>query len=511
MKEFFKRYLSVGLALLLVLSVAFSGSAAPAAESTIATGYTRAEDVVYYQSGNYIANWGAREEECVFLSMYAASFYSGENTYAAFSQMDGESGQTSSPNSELYNALQDFMVSKHTHQTTYGDTRYQYKYTDCVRNNTAKFSSFYSGVMHSSTWDQGNTWNREHTWPASKSLSGRPSNGEDGEGADIIMLRPTLKAENGSRSNDAFGESSGFYEPDDSIKGDCARITLYVYTRWGNSQYMWGSSGVIENLSVLLKWMEEDPVDTWEMGRNDAVQAITGTRNVFVDYPELAWHLFGQTLPQYMTTPSRGHVDNPNAPATNPTQATQSTQATQATQATQSTQATQATQATQSTQATQATRPNQSTQATQPVQQPTASTQPNIPVDPTQTTQPGVTTEPTTSGSQPTTPAPTTGTNATDATNATTQSPVESTGKAEEECPGEHSFGQWEILKEANGSEKGLKTRKCSVCGHTEAETIPAEQPTSYVWVIVVIVVAAGAITAGVLLFLQRRQRTDLE
>ena len=294
------------------------------------------------------------------------------------------------------------------------------------------------------------------------------------------MLRPTLKAENGSRSNDAFGESSGFYEPDDSIKGDCARITLYVYTRWGNSQYMWGSSGVIENLSVLLKWMEEDPVDTWEMGRNDAVQAITGTRNVFVDYPELAWHLFGQTLPQYMTTPSRGHVDNPNAPATNPTQATQSTQATQATQATQSTQATQATQATQSTQATQA-------------------------------TQPGVTTEPTTSGSQPTTPAPTTGTNATDATNATTQSPVESTGKAEEECPGEHSFGQWEILKEANGSEKGLKTRKCSVCGHTEAETIPAEQPTSYVWVIVVIVVAAGAITAGVLLFLQRRQRTDLE
>lgn len=514
MKEFFKRYLSVGLALLLVLSVAFSGSAAPAAEATTPTGYTKAEDVVYYQNGNYIANWGARDEDCVFLSMYATSFYSGENTYAVFSQMDGESGQTSSPNSELYNALQDFMVSKHRTQTSYGETRYQYCYTDCVRNNTSKFSSFYSGVMHSSTWDYGGTWNREHTWPASKSLSGRPGNSDRGEGADIIMLRPTLKTENGSRSNDAFGESGGYYEPDDSIKGDCARITLYVYTRWGNSRYMWGSSGVIESLPILLKWMEEDPVDTWEMGRNDAVQAITGTRNVFVDYPELAWHLFGQQLPQYMTTPSRGFVENPNPPATTattPTQQTRPTQATQATQPTQSTQSTQATQPTQSTQATQATqpvRPNQNTQPTQPVQQPTVSTQPNTPVDPTQATSPNVTPEPTQSGSQPTDAVESTGPNATD---ATTQSPTESTGKIEEDCPGEHSFGQWEILKEASGSEKGLKTRKCSVCGHTEAETIPAEQSTSYVWVIIVIVVAAGAITAGVLLFLQRRQRTDLE
>ena len=44
----------------------------------------------------------------------------------------------------------------------------------------------------------------------------------------------------------------------------------------------------MESLDVLLLWMEQDPVDTWELGRNDAVQAITGTRNVFVDYPEYA-------------------------------------------------------------------------------------------------------------------------------------------------------------------------------------------------------------------------------
>jgi hypothetical protein len=67
---------------------------------------------------------------------------------------------------------------------------------------------------------------------------------------------------------------------------------------------MWGKSGVMESLTVLLEWMEADPVDTWEMGRNDSVQSITGTRNIFVDYPEYAWLLFGKEIPSNMVTPS---------------------------------------------------------------------------------------------------------------------------------------------------------------------------------------------------------------
>ena len=66
---------------------------------------------------------------------------------------------------------------------------------------------------------------------------------------------------------------------------------------------MWGSTGVIQSKEVLLDWMEADPVDTWEMGRNDSVQSITGTRNVFVDYPELAFELFEEEVPE-MVTPS---------------------------------------------------------------------------------------------------------------------------------------------------------------------------------------------------------------
>lgn len=61
---------------------------------------------------------------------------------------------------------------------------------------------------------------------------------------------------------------------------------------------------VIESLDTLLEWMQEDPVDTWEMSRNDCVQKVQGNRNVFIDYPEFAWLLFGRELPADYDTPS---------------------------------------------------------------------------------------------------------------------------------------------------------------------------------------------------------------
>jgi len=129
-----------------------------------------------------------------------------------------------------------------------------------------------------------------------------------------MMLRPTWVSENSSRGNTAYGESGSYYDPGESTRGDCARIVLYVYTRWGNTGRMWGTSGVMESMDVLLKWMEQDPVDTWEMGRNDAVQAITGTRNVFVDYPEYAFLLFGKSVPNNYPTPSQSNGATPEPP-----------------------------------------------------------------------------------------------------------------------------------------------------------------------------------------------------
>ena len=293
MKEFAKRGLSMLLALIMCFSLI-----------TVAT-------PMEAEAASYTYNWGTREDvadEADFTYSTAEEWYDKHNaSYEELSQLDGSATLTSVPNSELYLALQGLMVDAHGTKTSYDGTKSMYQYTDC-ENGGGKISSFYSGTAIGPGWGEGGSWNREHTWPKSKSLNGNSNGGQDE--TDIMMLRPTTTSENSSRGNTAYGEK--YYDPNEAsggklnLHGDCARICLYVYVRWGNSQYMWGSSGVMESLNVLLKWMEEDPVDTWELGRNDSVEAITGTRNVFVDYPELAFALFNVQVPAGYQTPSGG-------------------------------------------------------------------------------------------------------------------------------------------------------------------------------------------------------------
>ena len=315
-----KRFLSGVIALLMVISlIPVSTSAAPASSKiyTTPTGYDEASDVRYSTSTvsgkQVIANWGARGEDCVFLSTYAQNFYTGAYTFDAMSALSGGSSQSNASSSQLYNELQELMTSQHTFYTYYDgneNVRDYYMYADCVSNDTSQVALLYRGGLVTSEWNKGEIWNQEHIWPQSK-LSNSKQIG------DIMHLRPANPSENSSRGNTAYGEGSGYYNPGPSVRGDCARIVLYMYVRWGITN-TWGSSGVMQSADVLLDWMEEDPVDTWEMGRNDAVQSITGTRNVFVDYPEYAWLLFGQDVPENMTTPSGsdGVTANPGGSTT---------------------------------------------------------------------------------------------------------------------------------------------------------------------------------------------------
>ena len=265
---------------------------------------------------DYIYNWGTRGEVATSLSDKAKAFYTGSYTFANLSNVSGGTSQSNAPSSALYTQLKALMTSKHSYQNSYSANNDLLKYTDC-QNGGGKISSFYSGKEIGPNWGEG-SWNKEHTWPNSKGLGGKD---ED----DIMMIRPTATSENTSRGNKAYGKSSGYYDPNSesngkyNLRGDCARIFLYVYTRWGNTngngEYAtWGSRGVMESLEVLLEWMEEDPVDTWEMGRNDAVEKITGTRNAFVDYPEYAFLLFGKAVPANYSTPSQSNGVTPPKP-----------------------------------------------------------------------------------------------------------------------------------------------------------------------------------------------------
>ena len=303
-----RRVLCLLTALALTVSLLSGLSLTAFADTLIGTptGYTDAAQVVYDNSGSYLKNWGARGETASFPSSYAQNYYTGSYTYARLSANAGSSSAGSYTTSALYNALHSMLSAKQTSTTSYDGTRSMYCYTDCVNNNSSYISSFYSGTRLNGAWDSGATWNREHTWPQSKSTGSQLN--------DIMMLRPTAVSENSARGNKAYGESSGYYHPNSEagstgldLRGDCARVTLYCYVRWSeNAESMWGADGVMESVDVLLSWMQQDPVDTWEMGRNDAVQSITGVRNCFVDYPELAFLLFGRDIPANYATPSNG-------------------------------------------------------------------------------------------------------------------------------------------------------------------------------------------------------------
>lgn len=309
MKVMMKKSLAVLMSFVMIVSVLFGLSFASQVTASAADGNT----VNYVYDGSYVYNWGERGTEATFLSPMAEAFYA-ENDIALSEllALNGSSTESSVPSSALYAALHDLMESNHSYVIGYDATRELFRYTDCENSGSpSTISSFYSGAAIGPDWDGGDTWNREHTWPNSKGdLAG---NGEN----DIMMLRPAATSENGSRSNKAYGESTGYFNPNIGsydLRGDVARIILYQYVRWQctntgssyNPTGIFGTGGIIESQAMLLDWLEADPVDTWELGRNDAVEAITGTRNVFVDYPELGFDLFNETVPTDYTTPSGG-------------------------------------------------------------------------------------------------------------------------------------------------------------------------------------------------------------
>ena len=156
------------------------------------------------------------------------------------------------------------------------------------------------------------SWNREHVWP--QSLSGN-NWGTGKGGSDILHLRPTYNTTNSTRGNDKYGEftggkkreyngifygyssGDGYFMPLDSVKGDVARIIMYVWTAY-KTYYssMPAITNVFQSYDTLLKWHLEDKPDVMEGNRNDfAEESLQKNRNPFVDHPEYAWQIFGDS------------------------------------------------------------------------------------------------------------------------------------------------------------------------------------------------------------------------
>lgn len=225
---------------------------------------------------------------------------------------------------ELQNGLSILMANTQTEIIAYKDLKTCLSTTDSDLMDDNSMITLYTRDIIDGTWNES-LWNREHVWCKNHSngLYTAVQENNKGAGSDIHHVRPALMTINSTRSNVPYGivnKSSAtqigdtgnyfgnnIFEPSDEIKGDIARILMYVYVRYSsslNSTYdtisdkrgdlritdiVTTPSGSEEDAwNLLLSWNDLDPVNYLEMNRNEEGQKLQNNRNVFIDHQEFA-------------------------------------------------------------------------------------------------------------------------------------------------------------------------------------------------------------------------------
>jgi hypothetical protein len=144
---------------------------------------------------------------------------------------------------------------------------------------------------------------------------------------DLFHLYPADASANESKNNLPLGEVTGTptfdngvtktgfngfgtayadkcFEPANEFKGDFARSYFYIASVYENLAPLMQSPMVINSstypfwkpwaIDLLLKWNKQDPVSAKELTRIEAVYALQGNRNPFIDYPDLAEYIWGK-------------------------------------------------------------------------------------------------------------------------------------------------------------------------------------------------------------------------
>ena len=181
------------------------------------------------------------------------------------------------------------------------------------RDGSGNYSQYENG-----NGTQNNSWNREHVWPKSH---GFPDE-DDNAYTDVHNLKPCDRSVNSSRGTKDydFGGSqhseaidcltdSDSWEPPNSVKGDIARILFYMVVRYDPGfdhennifdlelvDYTTPNNNdpIFGKLSSLIQWHFDDPVDDFEINRNEVVFGFQQNRNPFVDHPNLVNFLWGE-------------------------------------------------------------------------------------------------------------------------------------------------------------------------------------------------------------------------
>ena len=180
------------------------------------------------------------------------------------------------------------------------------------RDGSGNYSQYENG-----NGTQSNSWNREHVWPKSH---GFPDE-DDNAYTDVHNLKPCDRSVNSSRGTKDFdfggnqhneasdcNTDSDSWEPPDYVKGDIARILFYMVIRYdpgfdhNNNTFDLelvdyttpnNNDPILGKLSSLIQWHNDDPVDDFEINRNEIIFGFQENRNPFIDHPNLVNYLWG--------------------------------------------------------------------------------------------------------------------------------------------------------------------------------------------------------------------------
>lgn len=227
---------------------------------------------------------------------------------------------------DLREALYD-IIKVHTklpYSSSSTDTWDVLKASDVDPANSSNVILIYAGISVNGPqeYNGGSGWNREHIWPRSLGNFGTST----GVGTDVHNLKPATVSLNSTRSNHEFdylgtsgnavsysgnttgnrlNASAGLWEPRDDVKGDLARIIMYMDLRYEGAgsepdlvmrEALNTGGTTFAVMSTLLTWHFQDTVDQFELNRNNVIANLQGNRNPFIDHPELPHYLYGDSV-----------------------------------------------------------------------------------------------------------------------------------------------------------------------------------------------------------------------
>lgn len=345
------RYLSV-------ISTSATLSASPVNGTTYTSGQSfGGGTVINYTTATTFTVTGLTVSTTYYIFVFAANAEcSGEPLYNNTS-LDGTAVTTNDPSgipTGYYNAAGGLscgplktalsnIISANYNELTYGEVWTAYQTTDMHRNdaNTADiiwdmYSDNPTGAEpYTFTYitnqcgnynSEADCYNREHSFPKSWFNDAYPMytdlnhlfptdgyvNNRRGNQPYGVVNAPTWTSQNGGKlgSNSYPGFSGVTFEPRNEYKGDLARGQLYMVTRYESQVAGWQGNGnandilngtaypALDNwyIQMLFTWHNADPVSSKEIARNNAVFALQGNRNPYIDHPEyvyLVWQCTG--------------------------------------------------------------------------------------------------------------------------------------------------------------------------------------------------------------------------